>query len=219
MTSRSFSLTGRLPWPRSSSPHPPPRIRHRRAARVRAERRLGQHFGNRYDDRQGRRDAEDRSEAARHRRVRRRRAAVHQRPDGQCAHRRGHRARRGDRTCRVGDSPSDLSLPDGRWIAAAIEENDQVLLVDTGTNKSPGRSRCAARTRNTPCGARTASALRERGGGGRGRHCRRRQRRSDQIGEGRDRPRGIGFLPDGSRAYVAAENADTVNVFDVATHQ
>ena len=27
-------------------------------------------------------------------------------------------------------------------------------------------------------------------------------------------PRGIGFLPDGSRAYVAAENADTVNVFD-----
>ena len=34
-----------------------------------------------------------------------------------------------------------------------------------------------------------------------------------------DRPRGIGFLPDGTRAYVAAENADTVNVFDVATHE
>ena len=34
-----------------------------------------------------------------------------------------------------------------------------------------------------------------------------------------DRPRGIGFLPDGTRAYVAAENADTVNVFDVAKHE
>ena len=33
-----------------------------------------------------------------------------------------------------------------------------------------------------------------------------------------DRPRGIAFLPDGSRAYVAAENADTVNVFDTANH-
>ncbi len=34
-----------------------------------------------------------------------------------------------------------------------------------------------------------------------------------------DRPRGIGFLPDGSRAYVAAENADTVNVFDTGTQE
>jgi YVTN family beta-propeller protein len=32
-----------------------------------------------------------------------------------------------------------------------------------------------------------------------------------------DRPRGIGFLPDGSRAYVAAENADMLNVIDTAT--
>ena len=38
--------------------------------------------------------------------------------------------------------------------------------------------------------------------------------KSINVGE---RPRGIGFLPDGSRAYVAAENADTVAVIDVRT--
>ena len=36
----------------------------------------------------------------------------------------------------LGDSPEAIYLsPDGKWIAAAIEENDQVMLVDTATNK------------------------------------------------------------------------------------
>ena len=34
-----------------------------------------------------------------------------------------------------------------------------------------------------------------------------------------ERPRGIGFLPDGSRAYVAAEHADAVAVIDVARQE
>ena len=36
----------------------------------------------------------------------------------------------------LGDSPEAIYLsPDGKWLSAAIEENDMVLLIDTGTLK------------------------------------------------------------------------------------
>ena len=42
----------------------------------------------------------------------------------------------------LGDSPEAIYLsPDGKWIAAAIEENDQVVIVDVAALKSPARSR------------------------------------------------------------------------------
>ena len=45
--------------------------------------------------------------------------------------------------------------------------------------------------------------------------------RGELVGSVRvgDRPRGIGFLPDGTRAYVAAENADLVSVIDTRTRE
>ena len=39
-------------------------------------------------------------------------------------------------TIALGDSPEAIYLsPDGKWLSAAIEENDQVVLVDTATLK------------------------------------------------------------------------------------
>ena len=87
-------------------------------------------------------DAALRQEAARHRLSRRRRAAVHQRPDGNALvvvdlARSAEVARNP-----LGDSPEAIYLsPDGKWLSAAIEENDQVLLIDTTTNSVAKRSR------------------------------------------------------------------------------
>ena len=98
-------------------------------------------------------------------------------------------------------------------------ERTSVAFVDTRHERAvPSSSRCTARTPSTRCSRPTASwcssaprtaarvdvidvAQRKPG---------RRRCRSGA------RPRGIGFSPDGKRAYVAAENSNELYVIDAA---
>ncbi len=88
---------------------------------------------------------------------------------------------------KLGDSPEAIYLsPDGRFVAAAIEENDQVLLVDTSDARRRAQHQDAgqeSRARGVEPGRQVA--LRERRGSGFGRHRRRREGRSREVGQGR----------------------------------
>src|SRR5699024_1104671 len=104
----------------------------------------------------------------------------------------------------VGDSPEAIYLSaDGKWLSAAVEENDQVALIDTAKlevtrrirmrGKNPEHAVFSPDGRWLYASAEEADSVDivdlERGA----------VVKSVQVGE---RPRGIGFLPDGSRAYV-----------------
>ena len=124
-------------------------------------------------------------------------------------------------------------MPLGDFAGSDLPVARRQVAVGGGRGERPGdarRHRGAegrsqdqdARQESRACGVQPGRqmALRQRRGSGQRRH--RRPRAKDEVVKSvkvGDRPRGIGFLPDGSRAYVAAENADTVNVFDTATQE
>jgi YVTN family beta-propeller protein len=106
----------------------------------------------------------------------------------------------------VGASPEALYLsPDGRRLAVAVEEDDTVAIVDTASlavvrrirtrGKNPEHAAWSPDGRWIYASAEEADAVdiidAERG----------EVVKSVTVGR---RPRGVGFLPDGSRAYVAA---------------
>ena len=114
-------------------------------------------------------------------------------------------------TIPLGDSPEAIYLsPDGKWLSAAIEENDLVLLIDTATLKIAKRLKMKGKNPEhavfSPDGKWLYASAEEADSVDIFDVARGELVKSVTVGE---RPRGIGFLPDGSRAYVAAENADT----------
>lgn len=59
----------------------------------------------------------------------------------------------------IGDSPEGVGISaDGRWIAVAVEETNDVVFVDAATNRRAFVVHVAARTRNTPYSHPTASS-------------------------------------------------------------
>ena len=96
----------------------------------------------------------------------------------------------------LGDSPEAIYLsPDGKWISAAIEENDQVVRRRYGE----ARRRPQAQDEGQESGARRVEprrqvAVRERRGGRFGGHRRPREGRGRQVGESR-RPAARNRLP------------------------
>src|SRR3954470_9554346 len=114
----------------------------------------------------------------------------------------------------VGNSPEAVYLsPDGKWLAVAIEEDDRVALVDAGTMKVDRRIATKGRNPEHAVWSPDGKFLYVSGENtdavdvidvARGEVT-----KQVVVGE---RPRGIGFLPDGSRAYAAAENADRLAV-------
>ena len=76
--------------------------------------------------------------------------------------------------------------PDGRWLAAAIEENNQVLIVDTATlTIARARDDEGQESRARRLESRRQVDLRQRRGGRQRRHRRRRERRGRQVDHGR----------------------------------
>jgi len=86
------------------------------------------------------------------------------------------------------------------------EGDGTISVIDTGADQViaelPGGSKRAG-WQAGPTGAGCTSAINPR-------------KQVAQVAVGA-RPRGIGFLPDGSRAYVATENANEVFVIDTAS--
>ncbi len=124
-------------------------------------------------------------------------------------------------TIALGDSPEAIYLsPDGKWLSAAIEENDQILIVDLTALKVDRRIKMKGKNPEhavwSPDGKWLYVSAEEADSVDIVDLAKNAVVKSVKVG---DRPRGIGFLPDSSRAYVAAENADTVNVFDTSTHE
>src|SRR5439155_1647947 len=121
-------------------------------------------------------------------------------------------------TTALGSSPEAIYLsPDGKWLSAAIEEDDQVLLIDAVSGRIAQRIKMRGKNPEhavfSPDGKWLYVSSEEADSVDIVDLARNEVVKSVKVG---DRPRGIGFLPDSSRAYVAAENADTINVFDVA---
>jgi YVTN family beta-propeller protein len=122
----------------------------------------------------------------------------------------------------LGESPEAIYLsPDGKWLSVCHRGERQ--RCDRRHDVAQGRPAHQNEGQESgACGVEPGRqvALRERGGSRLGRHRRRCEGRGRQVGEGAATdPRASPFLPDGTRAYVAAENADTVNVFDTARHE
>ena len=118
----------------------------------------------------------------------------------------------------VGDSPEAIYLsPDGKWLSVAIEENDQVVIVDTAKLAVARKFRMKGKNPEhavwSPDGKWLYVSAEEADSVDIVDLAKGEVVKSVKVG---DRPRGIGFLPDGSRAYVAAENADMLNVIDTA---
>src|SRR5206468_9534186 len=114
----------------------------------------------------------------------------------------------------LGESPEAIYLsPDGKWLSAAIEEDNQVVIVDTAALKVARKIKVRGKNPEhavwSPDGRWLYVSAEEADSVDVVDVAKGEVVKSVKVG---DRPRGIGFLPDGSRAYVAAENADTVNV-------
>lgn len=60
-------------------------------------------------------------------------------------------------TIPVGDSPEAIYLsPDGKWLSVAVEEKNEVVIVDTAAQKVDRRIRMKGKNPSTQCGAPTA---------------------------------------------------------------
>src|SRR4029453_8080148 len=111
-------------------------------------------------------------------------------------------------TIPLGDSPEAIYLsPDGKWLSVAIEENDSVAIVDTTALKVDRRIRMKGKNPEhavwSPDGKWLYVSAEEADSVDIVDVAKGEVVKSVKVG---DRPRGIGFLPDGTRAYVAAEN-------------
>ena len=159
-------------------------LRDRRAVRLRAERRLGDGLRHRHRDRPGRNDDHDGRQAARHRRRPPTASALYlsDQTDNALVVIDLASASAPARV-KLGDSPEGIYLsPDGRWLSAAIEENNQVLFVDTATlTDREARHDEGQEPRARGIQSRRPVALRERRGSGLGRHRRRRARRGREV--------------------------------------
>ena len=151
-----------------------------------------------------------------------RQAALRQRPDEQLPPDRGHRrpAKRSAAPLRA-IPRRDLSLRGSGYNVAAIEENDQVLLIPTPPREqivagsTMRRQEPGARVVFSPDGKWLYVSSEEADsvdivdlGKGRG----------DQVGQGRRPPRGIGFLPDGSRAPTWLRRTPTRSTCSTSRH-
>ncbi len=116
----------------------------------------------------------------------------------------------------LGRSPEGVGIsPDGRWVAAAVEETNDVAFVDTRTRrkafvvkvrgKNPEHAVFAPDGRHVFVSAEEGEAVDVID------VARREQVAQIAVGA---RPRGIGFSPAGKRANVAAENSNEVYVLD-----
>src|SRR5690606_39814712 len=122
------------------------------------------------------------------------------------------RKRQAGGTIALGESPEGVyASPDGRWIAAAIEESNDVAIVDTRTKQLAFSVKVRGRNPEhavfSPDG-RTLLVSAEEGDAVDIIDFATRQQVA-QVAVGA-RPRGIGFLPDGRLAYVAAVNSSEV---------
>ena len=161
--------------------------RRRGATCIRVERGLGVRVGDRYLDRQGRRDAEDRRKTARDRAVGGWQSPLPVRPDGERSRRRRHR-KAGRGRAREARRLAGGDLP--------VARRSLRRRRDRGERPGPARRYVRARRRaqhqdaGQESGARGVEpgrqvALRERRGSGFGRHRRRREGRSREVGQGR----------------------------------
>jgi YVTN family beta-propeller protein len=116
----------------------------------------------------------------------------------------------------LGESPEGVSIsPDGRWVVAAVEGKNDIAVVDTRSNalafsikvhgKNPEHAVFSPNGRLLFVSAEEGDAVDIIDFAG--------AQAVAQVAVGA-RPRGIGFLPDSSRAYVATENANEVFVID-----
>jgi YVTN family beta-propeller protein len=116
----------------------------------------------------------------------------------------------------LGESPEGVSIsPDGRWVVAAVEGKNEIAVTDTRSNalafsikvhgKNPEHAVFSPNGRLLFVSAEEGDAVDIIDFAGR--------KQVAQVPVGA-RPRGIGFLPDSSRAYVATENANEVFVID-----
>jgi YVTN family beta-propeller protein len=118
----------------------------------------------------------------------------------------------------LGESPEGVGRSaDGRWVAAAVEERDCVVFVDTATRKVVFSVK--TKGHNPEHAVFTPDSRRVYVSAENGRSVdvidvdRREVVGQVPVGQ---RPRGIGFSPDGRRAYVASELADEVSVIDTS---
>src|SRR4029079_19048421 len=112
----------------------------------------------------------------------------------------------------LGDSPEAIYLsPDGKWLSAAIEENNEVVILDTATLAVVKRIRIKCSNPEhavwSPDGKLLYVSAEEADSVDIIDVARGEVVKSVKVG---DRPRGIGFLPNSSRAYVAAGKAATL---------
>ena len=125
-------------------------------------------------------------------------------------------ARKRSGTIAVGASPEGVGLsPDGRWVAAAVEETNEIVFVDTRTNaksfvvkvrgKNPEHAVFTPDGRYVFVSAEDGEAVDIID------VAKRAQVGQVPVGA---RPRGIAFSADSKRAYVAAENSNEVFVID-----
>src|SRR5690606_12986406 len=109
----------------------------------------------------------------------------------------------------LGKSPEGVyASADGQWVAAAIEENDEVAVVDTKSRsvafRIPVKGENPEHAVFSPDGKKMLVSAEDGSAVDILDLASRRQIAQLKVG---DRPRGIGFLPGGAVAYVAAENS------------
>jgi YVTN family beta-propeller protein len=107
-------------------------------------------------------------------------------------------------TVPLGESPEAIYLsPDGKWLSVAIEENDSVAIVDTTSLKVDRRIKMKGKNPEhavwSPDGKWLYVSAEEADSVDIVDVAKGEVVKSVKVG---DRPRGIGFLPDGTRAYV-----------------
>ncbi|MGI4847229.1 MAG: hypothetical protein ACRYGK_03700, partial [Janthinobacterium lividum] len=119
----------------------------------------------------------------------------------------------------LGESPEGVyASADGRWIAAAIERNNEVAFIDAHALSLAFKVKVVGRNPEhavfSPDGTTVLVSAEEGESIDIIDFASRREIGQVKVGA---RPRGIGFLPDGSRAYVACENSNQVDVIDLRT--
>jgi YVTN family beta-propeller protein len=125
------------------------------------------------------------------------------------------------RNTRVGASPEGLGLSaDGKLLAAAVEDDNSVVLVEANSGKELARIKVDGRNPEhavfSPDGRWIYVSAEEAEQVDVIDVAKRQQVGHILVGK---RPRGIAFLADGSRAYVACELAGKVYAIDVASQK
>ena len=125
------------------------------------------------------------------------------------------------RSTRLGDSPEGLGLSaDGELLAAAVEDDNSVVLVEAASGKVLARIKVDGRNPEhavfSPDGRWIYVSAEEAEQVDVIDLTKRQQTGHVAVGK---RPRGMAFLADGSRAYVACEMAGKVYAIDVASQR